>query len=131
MVDALETADSLPGDRLRRQGTLRLIHGFVWCFIGATLTASSYLAAQRGSGFYVIAYGAIIFGIVQMARAWPYAFGRRERQARELVDFAARLESADRTKAIEIYRKVILLFPGSSACIEAQRKVEVLLSPQE
>ncbi|ADB18859.1 hypothetical protein Psta_4211 [Pirellula staleyi DSM 6068] len=54
-------------EAIRSQGWRDAIWGAVWCFGGLAVTAFSYMAAQ-GGGRYVLAWGAVIFGGIQMMR---------------------------------------------------------------
>ena len=83
---------------------------------------------------YVLAWGAIVFGAYDFFQGQAAAAGRIDRtgegQGQELLDQAARLESADRAKAVALYEEIVRTFPGTRASKEAQRNIEVLISSQ-
>jgi hypothetical protein len=58
---------SLSFDELKGRGKKKMIFGALWFIGGLVFTGASYAAAS-GGGTYVIAYGAVIFGIVQFIR---------------------------------------------------------------
>lgn len=115
------------GEKLMRQG-------IIWFVGGLAVTLFSYLAAISSpyGGHYVIAYGAIIFGIAQFFRGRAAASGTDTNdQAQELLDVAAHLESVDRAKAEALYAEIARKFPGTRACNEAQRNMQTLASHRE
>ena len=108
--------------------------GVIWFFGGLAVTLFTYFAAISSpyGGHYVIAYGAIIFGIAQFFRGRAAAGGTDTNdQAQELLDVAAHLESVDRTKAEALYAEIVRKFPGTRACNEAQRNMQTLASHRE
>jgi hypothetical protein len=109
-----------------------MLHGAVWFFGGIVVTLFSYVAAvsSPGGGHYGIAYGAIIFGIVQFFRGRAAATGRIDpaSQAQEFLDRASHLESVDRARAIALYAEIVRIFPGTTASEEAQRNLQTLTS---
>lgn len=52
---------------LARQSRRRMLSGFLWAAGGTAVTAVTYSAASEG-GYYVAAWGAIIFGIIDFLR---------------------------------------------------------------
>jgi len=113
-----------------------MVRGAIWFFGGSFITLFSYAAAVSSSyvGHYVIAWGAIVFGAYDFFQGQAAAAGRIDRkgesQAQELLDLAARLESADRAKAVALYEEIVRTFPGTRASKEAQRNIEALTSPK-
>jgi hypothetical protein len=111
-----------------------MLHGILWFVGGLAVTLFSYMAAvsSPGGGHYIIAYGAIIFGIVQFFRGRAAATGTDSgERAQELLDVAAQLESVDRTKALALYAEIVRAFPGTRASNEAQRNLQTLTSSRE
>ncbi len=47
-----------------------IVVGGLWCFGGIAVTAVTYANASSGGGRYVMAWGAIIFGAIQMIRGF-------------------------------------------------------------
>lgn len=45
-----------------------ILYGALWCIGGTLVTAFTYSAASNGGGKYVVTYGAIIFGMVQLVK---------------------------------------------------------------
>ncbi len=107
-------------------------NGALWFFGGTAVTLFSYLAAVNSpyGGHYVIAWGAIVFGAMRFCQGRAAAVGRidRDDHAHELLDLAARLESADRAKAVALYAEIIKEFPNTRASEEAQRNIKALES---
>lgn len=50
----------------RRIGTRRIVFGALWLLAGVLITLITMSHAAAGGGFYVIAFGPVIGGIVQM-----------------------------------------------------------------
>lgn len=119
-------------DPRRAEGKRQMVSGAVWFFGGSALTLFSYMAAVRSpyGGHYVITYGAIVFGAMRFFQGWAGAAGRVDSngQAQELLEVAARLESADRAKAVAVYEEIIRAFPNTRASKEAQRNIQALTS---
>jgi hypothetical protein len=108
-----------------------MLHGAVWLIAGIAVTALSLMTAvsSPGGGQYIIAYGAILFGIAQIIRGRAAASGTDSNdQAQELLDLAAQLESVDRAKAVALYAQIAKKFPGTRASDEAQRNLQTLTS---
>jgi hypothetical protein len=108
--------------------------GIIWCAVGAGVTLFSILAAINSpyGGHYVIAHGAIIFGLAQYFRGRAAAKGTdTDDQAQELLDFAAQLESVDRAAAVEVYAVIVRRFPGARASNEAERNIKTLASSSQ
>jgi hypothetical protein len=121
-------------DPRRAQGEKLKLYGVLWFIGGMAITLYSYAAAvgnPRG-GHYLIAYGAIIFGIALFFRGRAAAAGTdTNTQAEELLDLAAAREGADRAKALELYEEVVRRFPGTRASNEAQRNIQTLTARKE
>jgi hypothetical protein len=122
------------GDPRRARGERLVLYGVLWFVGGVAVTLISYAAAVSSpfGGHYVIAYGAIILGIVQFFRGRAAAAGTDTgAQAEELLDQAAQFESLDRAKAVELYQQIVRQFPGTRASKEAQRNIQTLISHQQ
>lgn len=112
-------------------GNQLMIRGALWFIGGTGVTLLSYSAASSGpyGGHYVIAFGAIIFGLAQLFRGLSAASGTdNSQQAEELLQVAAQLETADRARSIALYADIVKNFPGTRAGKEAQKNMETLLS---
>jgi hypothetical protein len=108
--------------------------GIIWFVGGLAVTVFSYSAAVHSpyGGHYVIAYGAIIYGLAQFFRGRAAARGTDTKdQAKELLEVAAHLESLDRAKAVALYEEIVRKFPGTRAANEAQRNMQTLASHRE
>jgi hypothetical protein len=108
--------------------------GSFWLIAGIAVTVLSFSAAISSpyGGHYVIAYGAIIFGLAQLFRGLTAAGGTdTSAQAQELLDAAAHLESVDRAKAVALYAEIAKKFPGTRESDEAQRNIQTLQSHRE
>ena len=115
------------GEKLMRRGV-------IWFVGGLAVTLFSYLAAISSpyGGHYVVAFGAIIFGLAQFFRGRAAASGTdTSDQAQELLAVAAQLESVDRAKAVALYAEIVRKFPGTRACNEAQRNIQTLSSHRQ
>jgi hypothetical protein len=115
-------------DPRKSAGRKLLNRGLVWFWFGLAITFLSYAIAAQHGGTYIIATGAIIFGLAQFFRGRRAVQGRFEakEEGQELLDMAARLESVDRTKAIGIYQQIINVFPGTPQSKEAARNIRTL-----
>ena len=114
------------------EGGKRLLQGMIWFFIGGAVSLFSYsLAADSpGGGHYIIAWGAMIYGAIQMWRGWTGSTGRTSRntEAQKVLDQAAVFESLNPAKAVDLYAEVVAKFPGTRASQEAQRNIQTLTS---
>lgn len=113
----------------RSHGEKLILQGALWFIGGVGFTLFTYLVAANrpGGGYYVVAYGAIFFGIVQAIRGISGGRGSDgNARAQEFLDAAAQLESVDRAQAITVYQEVIKQFPGTPASKEAQRSIQTL-----
>lgn len=131
-VDA--SADSDMANPRFTLGQKLMLRGAFWFAGGVVVTLFSYLAAINSpyGGHYVIACGAIIFGLAQFFRGRAAASGTdTEDQAQEFLDAAAHLESVDRAKAVALYEEIATKFPGTRASEEAQRNIQTLVSHKE
>ncbi|MDI1234416.1 MAG: hypothetical protein PSX81_09050 [bacterium] len=45
-----------------------ILYGALWCIGGIVITAFTYSKASSGGGKYVVTYGAIIFGMIQLVK---------------------------------------------------------------
>jgi hypothetical protein len=121
-----EAADE---DPQRALGQRLMQRGILWFVGGLVVTVFSYAAAVHSpyGGHYVIAYGAVIYGLAQYFRGRAAARGTDSKeQAEELLDAAAHLESVDRAKAVALYEEIVRNFPGTCAGKEAQRNLQTL-----
>jgi hypothetical protein len=61
-------------------GSRNMIFGALWCFGGIVVTALTLSAASAtGGGMYVVAWGAILFGVAQFFRGVIQKVKRRRR----------------------------------------------------
>jgi hypothetical protein len=128
--DDMETSQDADTPR-RSAGQNFMTQGLVWIFIGSAVTLVSFFSAASSpyGGHYVIAYGAIIFGLAQYFRGRAAVSGTdNEDEADELLEEAAELESIDRDKAIAVYAEIVRKFPGTHASNEAQENMHTLRS---
>jgi hypothetical protein len=103
--------------------------GILWFAGGAVVTFISYSAAIHAGGGYFVAYGAIIFGLVQIFRGLGASSRSETRlEASQLLDVAARLEGTDPSKSVAIYEDILHRFPGTPQSAEAQRNLQTLAS---
>src|SRR5262245_30317714 len=86
-------------DPRRAAGQKLMLRGALWFCVGAGATLFSYAQATQYGGRYVIAGGAIAYGLAQFFRGRAAAAGRIEakEEGHALLELAARLESVDRT----------------------------------
>src|SRR5215470_9800464 len=78
----------------RARGEQLMRRGVIWFAGGLAVTVLSYSAAIRSpyGGHYIVAYGAIIYGLAQFFRGRAAAMGTdTSDQARELLEIAAQL----------------------------------------
>jgi len=52
----------------RKAGRKDMLWGAIWFIGGLTVTLVTYSDASQGGGRYTVAYGAIIFGLIQLVR---------------------------------------------------------------
>jgi len=52
----------------RKAGRKDMLWGAIWFIGGLTVTLVTYSDASQGGGRYTVAYGAIIFGLIQLIR---------------------------------------------------------------
>lgn len=65
----VKDVDNAIGAAKRAEAKKNILHGAFWCGGGCIVTILTYAAASRGGGGgYVVAWGAIIFGAIQMIR---------------------------------------------------------------
>lgn len=115
----------------------RMMHGLRWCIGGGAVTTVTYLAASSGpgAGTYFVAWGAILYGIVQIVQGLT---GRKVRPGEidqtvrddlgyDALSLGTRLEGLGRVdEALAVYQKVIELYPDSGAAHDAQKSMESL-----
>jgi hypothetical protein len=63
----LEDDDDLLRAR-RKEGDRRQLVGLGMCVVGALVTALSFASASEGGGRFILAWGAIVYGAIQIAR---------------------------------------------------------------
>jgi hypothetical protein len=61
-------ANELYSKAVKSQANKDMLYGALWCIGGTIVTAITYSAASEGGGSYVVAWGAIIFGLVQFIK---------------------------------------------------------------
>jgi len=90
------------------------------------LIAAPFIVSRTGG--YWVSIGGRLVCAVWAVYALTHDQGKSNSKAdpQRLLDKAMRLESVDRTKAINAYKEVIRLFHNTSASREAARNVEVL-----
>ncbi len=65
----VKQVDDALGEAKRAKAKKDILHGALWCGGGCIVTILTYAAASRnGGGGYMVAWGAIIFGAIQMIR---------------------------------------------------------------
>jgi hypothetical protein len=123
-----------------------MVRGALWFSAGSAVTLITYMAAARSpiGGYYIIAWGSIVFGAVQFFQglaainapsgqsnpsAGPGFRCDRSLGAKDLLDRAALFESVDRRTAIALYAEIIRRFPGTRSSDEAQRNIQTLQAP--
>lgn len=128
--DFSPSSDSLGPRGAKRQRMMN--SGALWFFGGTAVTLLSYMSAVNSpyGGHYVIAWGAMAYGAVKFFQGLTAGNARvaDKNDASELLDLAARLEGADRAKAILVYTEIAKRFPGTRASEEAQRNIKALTS---
>ena len=131
-VEASES-DGVENPRIAH-GRKLMLRGAVWFVGGLAVTLFSYLQAVSSphGGQYIIAYGAVIVGLVQFFRGRAAASGtENSEEARALLEEAAELESVDQAKAEALYAEIVRKFPNTRACKEAQRNMQTLSSHRQ
>jgi hypothetical protein len=53
---------------VKEAGQKNVLYGALWCAGGILVTVLTYSAAAEGGGTYVVAWGAILFGGIQLVR---------------------------------------------------------------
>lgn len=58
-----------PSEDVRNRGRRDMLYGTAWFVLGLVVTVATYeLARQQGGGSYMIAYGAMVWGVIQFIR---------------------------------------------------------------
>jgi hypothetical protein len=119
-------------DPRRAAGEKQMARGALWLILGVTVTVFTYTVARGHGGSYIIAYGAIIGGLAMFFKGRFAAAGKIDmnEEATQLLEMAAMLESVDRVKATELYRKIIEQFPNTAQSEEASRNIQILSAHQ-
>jgi hypothetical protein len=76
-VNLTETHASRGKNMGNGEAARNMLIGGIICVIGLLVTGFSFAEATGGSGRYIIAYGAIIFGGIQFLRGLTQSFGNR------------------------------------------------------
>jgi hypothetical protein len=109
----------------------RIIFRAVWCIGGILVTVFSYLSAARSpyGGTYIVAWGAILYGI------WRVFQGLSGRNARsnsddigyEALAYGTKLETEGRVReALVVYQTIIEKYPETAASNDARKSIESL-----
>ena len=116
----------------RAAGKKRMMQGTLWFLGGSFVTLFSYMDAASSTSYYIVAWGALLYGAVEFFQGWLAATGRVKPncQAQDLLNLAAQFESAAPAKAVALYEEVAKQFPGTRASEEAQRNIRTLTSHQ-
>ena len=121
-------------DPARAAANKRILWGAAWCLGGILVTVLSYAAAANSpaGGTYFIAWGAILFGAIQIFRGMT---GRNLEISREddrdsgyeaLAD-ATRLETEGRIQeALDAYQRIVDEYPNTEAAHDAKKSIESL-----
>ena len=125
----------------RRFGETRVRRGTAWLMAGGVLTIASYAVAslRPNGGTYIICYGAIIYGVVEILRGLggvPHPEELRppdpEDEAYEKLATGTRFEKqGNAVEAMTAYRSVIEEYPGTRAARDAQMSLNYLESRLE
>src|SRR5262249_55721879 len=107
----------------------RIIRGTAWLLGGLIVTAVTYSAARSGGGTYVVAWGAIAFGVVQLFQG--VLGGRRpprlENAGYDELELATRLEAQGRIQdAAAAYKSIAERFASTPAGDDARKSLETL-----
>ncbi len=70
-------ASNVHRSQLANQYARHMIFGLLWAVGGTVITVATYSAASNGGGRYVIAWGAIVFGIIDFFRGLIGWLGNR------------------------------------------------------
>jgi len=119
-----------PEQRTRTVREKRILYGAIWCTGGVLVTLITYISAvERGGGTYVVAWGAILFGVFQLIRGLTNTGDEPtvEDVAYDALEYATKLETQGRfQEALAIYQKIVQNSPGSGAARDAQKSIENL-----
>ena len=107
----------------------RIFRGALWCGGGIIVTVGTF-ALQSNGGPYLVAWGAMAYGAIQIYRGFRTVLPGRKTSpdARQLLQFAAYLESVDPRRAIDLYRQIARQSPGTTASAEAERNIKTLIA---
>ena len=75
VVQAVQNFNAAFAKAVKSAGGRNALFGALWCVGGTVVTVATYEAA-RGGGTYFVAWGAIVFGAIQMLRGL-FMLGRR------------------------------------------------------
>jgi len=112
----------------------RIFWGAVWCGGGILVTVLSYAAAASSpvGGTYVIAWGAILFGAIQIFRGITGRNTESTQEDKDDSDYealadATRLETEGRIQAaLDAYQRIVDDCPGTEAGHDAKKSIESL-----
>ena len=75
VVQGVQNFNAAFAKTIKSAGGRSALFGALWCVGGTIVTVATYEAAQ-GGGTYVVAWGAIVFGAIQMLRGL-FTLGRK------------------------------------------------------
>lgn len=109
----------------------RMLVGALWFIGGVLVTAFSYSSAANNpaGGSYIIAYGAIIFGVIKFIQGYA---SNDSQSSDDDIAYAAlshgtRLEAEGRVKqALAVYQAIIEKYPDSEAGRDARKSIDAL-----
>lgn len=124
----LSSSGSEPAPAYTQLARTRMVRGGAWLAGGLLVTAITYGTATPGGG-YVVAWGAILFGAVQLLQG---LYGGRqpprlENAGYDELDSATRLEAQGRLQeAAAAYQRIAERFSGMPAGGDARKSLENL-----
>lgn len=127
-----EMAEANDPVRLRRTVAERkMFIGVASFIVGILVTAISYSAAANNpaGGTYIIAYGAIVYGVMRFIQGYTSKdIGpSNDDLAYAELSHGTRLEAEGRVKAaLAVYQSVIDQYPESEASRDAQKSIDAL-----
>ena len=135
-LSAAEPAELPVDDPARAAANKRVLWGAVWCSGGIIVTLVSYSAAANSpmGGTYIVAWGAILFGAIQLIRGCLGKNGQpteanKEDLGYEALADATRMETEGRIQeALTAYQKIVDEYPDSGASRDAGKSIESLLA---
>jgi hypothetical protein len=121
-------------DPARVAANKRVFWGAAWCLGGLFVTVLSYAAAANSpvGGTYIVAWGAIIFGAIQIFRGIVGHNAKGDQAEKSDAGDAAlaaatRLETQGRIQeALNAYQRIADDYPGTEAGHDARKSIESL-----